>query len=166
MFNVLLVEEDMNYGKKLINKLAIKNKDFRLCGIVNNKKEIMYFLNNLEIDIILINLSFDDWKECIEMIKTEKYRNSVIIILNKKSEINNINKILKHYEFNYIIKSDNLNNDIENINSFLISKAITHISTKRKIEKKHIKEKIKKELNYLGYNLEYLGSKYCLRQSI
>ena len=120
MFNVLLVEEYMNYGKKLINKLAIKNKDFRLSGIVNNKKEIMYFLNNLEIDIILINLSFDDWKECIEMIKTEKYRNSVIIILNKKSEINNINKILKHYEFNYIIKSDNLNNDIENINSFLI----------------------------------------------
>lgn len=38
MINTMLIEKNINYGKKLISSLAVKNDNFRLCGIVNNKK--------------------------------------------------------------------------------------------------------------------------------
>ncbi len=42
MINVLLVEKDIIYAKQIINKLAKKNKDFRLCGFSNTVKELYF----------------------------------------------------------------------------------------------------------------------------
>lgn len=160
MINVLLVEEDMIYGKNFINNLARKNKEFRLCGITNNIEETKFILNNIQIDIILINLPPNKCQKMIELLGTKKCENSVILIFNKNNEINIINNILKKKINNYIVKSNNINKDIDIINSLFILKSTIKLSQKSKIEETQIKEKISKELKYLGYNIEHLGTKY------
>lgn len=160
MINVLLVENDMNYGKNLINKLARKNKEFRLCGLTNNIKDTISILNNIEIDIILINLALSECKKIINLLGMKKCENLVILILNEKNEINIINNGLKRRLNNYIIKSNDIGKDTDIIDSLFILKSEIHLSKKSKIKEMKIKSKINEELKYLGYNLEYLGSKY------
>lgn len=160
MINVLLLEKDMIYGKQLINKLAAKNKDFRLCGITNNRKEAILILNRIKIDIVLVDLSLNECQKMIKLIDERKYKNVYILILNKNIDINIINDVLKKKAINYIIKSNDISKDIDNISSLFISKETIQLSKKSKIKELKIKEKIYKELKCLGYNLQHFGSKY------
>ena len=63
MVNVLLVEEDMKYCKKLINNITVENKNIRLCAIASNMEEISFAVSNHNIDVILMDFKFSDYKE-------------------------------------------------------------------------------------------------------
>lgn len=157
--NVLLVENNMDYGRQLINILARKNKDFRLCGITNEREEVIFILNNICIDVILIDVPLNEFSEIIDLMDTKK---SVIVLLDEKSESQKSNYFLKNRSINYIVKSNSIMEDVNNINPLFISKNTIQFCKLSENEKLKVLKKITKELNTLGYNLELLGSKYLV----
>ena len=40
MYNVLLLEKDLDYGRKLINELSIYNNDLRFCSFIKSEREV------------------------------------------------------------------------------------------------------------------------------
>lgn len=69
MLNVLLIEENINYGTKLINLLASTSKLFRLAGIVNNLKDLKYILNYQKVELILFDMKVLDFENKEEKLK-------------------------------------------------------------------------------------------------
>lgn len=155
--NVLLVENNMDYGRQLINILARKNKDFRLCGITNEREEVIFILNNICIDILLIDMPLKEFSEIIDLMDTKK---SVIVLLDEKSKLQKSNYFFNN--INYIVKSNSIMEDVNNINPLFISKNTIQFCKLSENEKLKVLEKINEELNTLGYNLELLGSKYLV----
>ena len=161
MINVLIAEKDMNYCRKLINQINIKNPNLRICAIANNIKEIIHAIVNQQIDILIINLELLDCKKIkIEnYIDKRKYKKSIILLSNKKIGENDIG--FNVYVYDYILKSDDIVDDCKSINNMITTK-INFLINDNGIEEDKIKEKIKKELQYLGYNLSYNGTKYLI----
>lgn len=162
MINAILIENDISYGKKLISGLAVKNSNFRVCGITNNKKEILFLMDNIEIDIIIIDMPIDKCSPIMQLIEEKKKQTSVILVLDKNVEINNSYiDFLMNKKFDYNIKSDDIYDDANKINSIIISKFdIYNENINNKTNENKVREKINKELAYLGYNLKHYGSKY------
>lgn len=163
MINTMLIEKNINYGKKLISGLSVKNDKFRLCGIANNKKEILFLMENIEVDIIIIDMPIDECNLIMKLLEEKNKQTSVILMLDKNVEINNsyIDFFMNNKKLDYNIKTEDVFSDADKINSIITSKLNIHNETvnKRKNEEE-VRDKINKELSYLGYNLKHYGSKY------
>lgn len=85
MVNVLLVEKDMKYCKKLINNINIENKHIRLCAIASNVEEISFAISNHNIDIILLDLKLSDYNKIKnkKLISKEQLEDSTIMLLEQ-----------------------------------------------------------------------------------
>lgn len=73
--------------------------------------------------------------------------------------------MIKLIEKIYIIvlkKNDDMNKIVNTLNQLAIEKANNIIVNKNTVEEKIIKEEIKKELEYLGYNFAHNGTKYII----
>lgn len=159
MVNVLLVEEDMKYCKKLINNINVENENIRLCAIASNVEEILFAISNHNIDIILMDLKFSDYnkiknKKLISKGQLEDYT----IMLLEQQDVYNISLS----ENNYIVKSNNINEVSKSINKLVISRISSQSFLKKDSQENTIKAKIRDELSYLGYNLSYNGTKYLI----
>lgn len=146
MINVLILEKDLNYSKKIINKLSKINDNIRFCSVVTSLPEFYNYIKEKNFDILFINL------EMLNLIEPDffnKYNSSIILICSKKNITKNLlkNSVI-HY---YITKQDSIDS---------INKIVTEIINKKK--NNNIKELISKELNYLGYNPTHKGYQYLL----
>lgn len=159
MLNVLLVEKDMKYCKKLINNITVENKNIRLCAIASNVEEISFAVSQHNIDIILMDLKFSDYNEIKnkKLISKEQLEDSTIMLLEQQD----VSDILPSKN-NYIIKSNNINEVSKSINKLVISRVSSQRFLKKDSQENIIKKKIKNELRYLGYNLSYNGTKYLI----
>lgn len=87
MFNYLLIEKDLDKFKYLLNTISDFDSDLRLYYIADIGKESLDVIKSHDIDFILFDLNITDinYLEILDYIEKEKvYKNSVIIISNKK----------------------------------------------------------------------------------
>lgn len=147
MINILIVEKDFNYSRKIINMLSSKNNEIRFCGITTTITETLEFIKSNTIDIILIGSHI--------MQKTNptylnNIKNSIIILSNYDEILSNT-----HYSFNSISKKDSI--------SVLNNKINTIVNQNKKIPNiDNLKKIIENELIYLHYNPAYKGFNYLV----
>lgn len=155
MFNILLVSSDIDYYKKLINFLVNSNlQEIRLINFISNEQASLDIINNVDLDIILLDINLTNLSSFLNQIsytKREKLEFSIIVLSDIKTNLHINNSMI----FTYINKDNNFNSIIKSINNLIIQKGLSHYS-----HEIIIKEKIKKELEYIGYNLSYNGSRY------
>lgn len=155
MVNVLIADDNINFSKNLVNYVNINNNNIRIYAIATDGKEALEIINNTNnIDVIILDLKMPQYsgKEVLEKIKNKKrYEKSIIIISGE----NNLIQELENFELihSVINKGTSIQEIIYKINEI--------IEQKEKIKKeKIIKTKIINELQYLGYNVTYKGTRY------
>lgn len=146
MLNIVIIDRNINYAVNIMNE--INNNYIKIIKILSDKKEAIKVLNSLDnIDIVLMEYNFK--KEIFRKIKNkENYEKAFIIIANE--EISNI----KDNMIYSIIYKNNFK-EIDKIKELLNHKIMLQ-------ENLSIREKIIKELNYLGYNFSYKGTQYLI----
>ena len=159
MVNILIADDNIYYAKMLMDSLNDDN--IKVCNIATNGKEVIDILQNNNIDVVLLDLKIPLYNglEILDIIKEEqqkKYEKSFIIIsgdmelmLQTKDDPLVYSYVSKCSDFMKIYKT--INNLVE-------------IKQSEK-QTKEIRKRILEEMQYLGYNFKYKGSKY-LKESI
>lgn len=153
MLNLLIIDEDINNSRYLLNYISENSYQVRVHSIASNLAEGIKLLNTGLIDITLINVD-DDITSIITKLHTisdfyfEKYRKSIIVL---SKNINNI------YPDAYIYEYVSSKEDISIIYSKISEIAKNKIA---QLNNSILLSKINKELEYIGYNLSYNGTKY------
>lgn len=83
MLNILVVEENINFAKILINKIIQENKQLRLCTFASDEKEVLAAIEREKIDIILLDLQKINGLKILKFLeenKKEEYKKSIILI--------------------------------------------------------------------------------------
>lgn len=156
MFNVLIINNDFNYSKKLINYLSKNNPKVRIVGIATNTGEALHCLSSEDysIDIIIVKMSNSISNDLFHKLKQNdinKYNKSFIVISDEITK--DISKLYNFYLYSYIQNSNNFNIILNCLNTLI--KLI-------ELNRKTIQKKILKELHYLNFNDKLVGTKYLL----
>ena len=153
MVNMLIAHTDMLKLKKLVNEVTT-NKDIRIAKITTEGEETLKVFNQEEIDVALIEADLlaipeiDILKE-LEKKGKEKYRHSVIVVTE---EFEKIKKIIKNeIIYDYVLENTEYKEMMLKIEKMIKEKDI-----------KENRKRIIKELKYIGYNLEYVGTTYII----
>lgn len=162
MINILLVEKDMKYCKKLINTINLKNENLRICSISSNIKELSFAISKHHIDIIIMDLKYSEYIKIIEttLLNKRQYLNSIILLLSEDDIKNNI--IESQFIYNYFPKLYSIDKIVNCINCLATYKNYYKLEIINSLKENTIKQKIEKELNYLGYNFSHNGTKYLV----
>lgn len=158
MINILIVDDNIFYAKKLMDYIN-KSDKIKVTNIAINGKEAIEILNNRDdIDIFLLDLKIPKYNglEVLDMIneeKREKYRNSCIVI---SGEIELVNKLRNNYMINNVLQ--------KTISFSEISEKIMQLVKQKELyaEKCNIEKGIKKEMLHLGYNMSHKGTMYLV----
>lgn len=67
MVNTLIVDDNLDFSKQLINNIS-ESMDIRICKICTNGNEALEILKNSEIDIIILDMIMPDC-DGIELLK-------------------------------------------------------------------------------------------------
>lgn len=158
MINVLIVEDNIYYATNLMNLLNKCNNNIKVCGIAKNGFEALEILNQTNnIDVILLDFKMPGYNgdQILEkIIDKKKYIKSCIII---SGEINSVSKFYKNELVHSVIyKTIDMNTIIKSINELLEYKD----SLK---EASILKDKIIKEILYLGYDISHKGTQYLIK---
>lgn len=152
MQNILIIDSNINNSTKLLNYISEKSYQLRVHSISSNLTEGIRILNAGVIDITIINLNIDT-NHIINSLHTiseayfEKYKKSVLIISDTNCKNND------SFVYEYISPSENMQYTFAKINEIMKNKASNSNNS-------ILVSKINKELEYLGYNLSYNGTKY------
>lgn len=153
MFNLLIIEENPKQIRTMVNYIARKFENIRVCNIAYSVENCLNVLRTTDIDLIVIDVENNqnteiDLIKYIEKNKLYRYRESIIVKENQFEcqEISQTNQ----YVLSYINKID----EMENVMRELITKKRNRIYTNE------IKEKVHQELIELNYNYSYKGIKY------
>ncbi len=156
MVNLLIIEDDLYYIKNLINLLLSNNSNLRLYKISTDGKEALDIIlrDKKNIDIILLDLNLPNlngieiFKE-IESRKLTKYKKSIIVV---SGEIDLISQVIGNpYLYTYTNKLSGFETILKKLNDLIKIK---------EDEKKSLDYRIYNELDYLNYNLSYVGTNY------
>ena len=161
MINILFMIEDNTYRKNLINSLILKNENFRVAYISTELKDFNYVISNYKIDIILVNVNELICKKILhnEILNKKKYKKSVILIDDENIGLDiNEQKCI----CGVVCKKEDMNKTVNSINILINSKLLLSSKNIDCDKEKNIKNKIKQELEYIGYNLLHLGTKYLI----
>lgn len=153
MLNLLIVDKDVIHAKSVLNYISENSYQIRVHSIASNLAEALEILNTGFIDMTVINLDCEvhdiiETLYSINDIYFEKYNKSILILTNNTSEI---------YKHSYIYSYVNSSIDIPHLFSKLNKIAKSKTS---KIDNSILLTKINSELEYIGYNLSYNGTKY------
>lgn len=162
MNNILIITKDMNYFKCLMNRIHKDIKNVMICSIASTDKEIAYSLLNYNIDLVLIDATYEHYKE-LEMNKVitkGKLKKSIILISD--CEVDEIYIASSKYLYDYVIKSTDLATVIQKTKILVHTKESLEIFDRDKVKEALLREKIKKELLYLGYKNSHKGTKYMI----
>lgn len=162
MVNVLVVDDNLNYSKNLINIITSKNSKIRLYNICTDGEEAIEIINKhaKDIDIILLDLKLPNYTgieilEYLENNKFEKYKDSIIAI---SGELEFLLKIRTNkYIYSFINKVSSFDSVLKEINNLIKLK---------EAEKNSIEYKVHKELEKLNFNFSYIGTQYLFETII
>lgn len=157
MLNILLLQSNEKVAIELMNKINERSEKTKVCHIANSETETLKILEeNNNIDAIL--LIEEDNAQMIETIlqkieNLEKYKDSCVII-SKDKEAEHIKIAKDNRAITAILEQeDKIEKLAENIIQIFKSKENIN-------EHSELKNKIIKELLYLGYDISYKGTTY------
>lgn len=158
MQNLMIIDNNLAYISKIINKISSSISNLKIYNISQNINEAIQNIVDKNIDIIIININLSDI-DILKYIKEnniEIYRKSIIIIYKKTNSVIDINKSLyQQYVYNYIEYSENLDNLIDILRQIVLKKENTNNEI-------ILKNKIKRELKKLNFNFNHIGTKYII----
>ena len=152
MLNLLIIDKDVNHSMKLLNEFS-KNDEIKVYNITNSLSDGIDLLNTGIIDITIINLdcTFEEITNSFNQLSksyAEKYKKSIIILSNKISESDTTDLVAS------------VLNDDEDISKIYLKTSEIVQNKFYKINKVDLLAKINKELEFIGYNMSYTGTKY------
>lgn len=154
MIKTLIVEDNLNYVKSMMNLIINRIKEIHITNIATTIAEAINIIINNNIDLIFLDLKLPD-ATGIELINKIKNINSIkkpqIIVIS--SELSLIQEIKNKENFCIINKLK----DTESI--FNTIKEVTNQIKYMQNEEK-IKKRIMFELTDIGFNFKYKGSQY------
>lgn len=157
MLNMLVVDDNFDFAKILINSVSQQNRNVRLCHIATNGKETLDIINNkgLEIDIILLDLLLPKYNGCeilqlIQSMYLNRFQESIIVI---SGDLNMISKVKNSpLLFSSIPKMAGIEKIVKEVDLLIQYKEKSNV----------IEKSIINELTYLGYNLSHKGTQYLV----
>lgn len=158
MFNMLIVDDNIFYVKKLVNIIGDKIKNIRIFNVATSGLEAIDMLQRDDIDIILLDLKMPriNGLEILNSLSEEqkkRYENSIILVSGK------IELIVKARDnktvHGYVIKGSGTDNLIIKINEIIEEK-------NNVMKEKDILKKVIEEVQFLGYNQSYKGTTYVI----
>ncbi len=153
MIDMLIASSNTLQLRRMFNKISNENsRNIRISKVTTNEIETIEILNNANIDVALLDLSSLDGEKILNGIKENKkdmYVDSIIVMTKSFKDIKEI--IGNRMIFDYIIKDSNDEEILFKINRIV---EIKDIENKR--------NQIMQELRYIGYNIEYIGTKYLV----
>lgn len=155
MLNLLVVEDDIEQTKQIVNYICQNTNYIKLYGITSSGNEALEVIRNEKVDIIILDLKLED-SSGVEIIKelekekNEKYKQSIIITSGENTLVRKI--CHSSYVFNYFMKPLNFSKVLESLNI-----VIDESKYKEKIRKV-----IEKELKILNFNFTYEGTRYLV----
>lgn len=157
MINTLIVDDNLQYVKNILNTILNNFKEIRVTHIATTGKEAVDIITNNYIDLIFLDLKLPDFSgiEIIQRINFLNYiKNPTIIVISGDMSLSN--KVPREYNIcDVISKSENSDILYSRIKQIIHREIICH-------EKENIKEEISKELTKMGYNWKYKGTHYIL----
>lgn len=153
MLNLLIIDKNINNSKLLLNYISENSYQVRVHSIASNLAEGIKILNTGLIDITLMNVD-NDINSIIHNLHTisnaffEKYRKSIIVL---SKNIDNVSS--NSYIYEYVSSNEDISMIFLKINEIAKSK-------KTQLNNSILLGKINRELEYIGYNLSYNGTKY------
>lgn len=158
MIRTLIIENDLNYSKNILNYIINKFENLQLIYIATTYQESIEIISNSHIDLILLSLDLSNSYKIIEKIK---YLNIIkkLRIVALSQDIESINKIGNN---NQICET------IYKLESFEIicrkmEKVIYDMDYDNSIK---IKNFISSELLNMGDSIKYKGTQYILESII
>lgn len=158
MVNVLIADDNIEYAINLMNYINDKNTNIKVCNITKDGKETIEILNSKNyIDVVLLDykMPFYNGDQVLMQINNkEKYLHSCIIISGEIQSIANLtdNELI----YSVIYKTVSMDKVIEKINELSKYKETLKISS-------ILKNKITRELLYLGYDISHKGTQYLIK---
>lgn len=154
MINTIIIDDNIEYIKSLINSVICNLKNIRITHILTDGKEALNIIENNTVDLILLDLKMPKMNG-IELINKIKQMNSL--------NVPRIIVISGEVDYMYCLKNELIISDIINKNNmqnikFHLENTINSIHF---LNEEHlIREKIINELINLGYNFKYKGTHY------
>ena len=154
MINTIIIDDNIEYIKSLINSVICNLKNIRITHILTDGKEALNIIENNTVDLILLDLKMP--------------RMNGIELINKIKQMNSLNipKIIVisgEVDYMYCLKNELIISDIINKNNMQnikihLENTVNNIDF---LNEEHIiREKIINELMNLGYNFKYKGTHY------
>lgn len=136
MVKTLIVENDFQYSKNIINNVISKIDDIKLDYIATNEDEVINFVSENSIDLIIVDLEMTKINviEILEQLKNLDIIKIPQIVITSSETTKNTCKKIKRI--------------VDDINS--------------KINCFNIRDKVIRELIQKGYNLKYKGTIYMI----
>lgn len=158
MFNMLIVDDNIFYAKKLVNIIGDNIDNIRVISVATSGFEAINMLQKDNIDIVLLDLKIPriSGLEILNSLSEEQishYEKSIILVSGDFElilEARN-NKTV----YGYILKGSGIDNLITQINKIIEQK-------NSNMEEKYKLKKIIEEVQFLGYNLSYKGTTYII----
>lgn len=157
MIKALIIEDDLQFSKKIINSVISKFNNIQLSYIATTYKESIDILLNNRIDLIFLDLNVSDGRG-INILKELNYMNTIkkpqIIIISEDIKLTRL-----EYKNNYICETIN---KLETFESILdkIEKVINNFNCATNCSQ--IEALVTSEIIKLGYNIKYKGTFYII----
>lgn len=155
MINALIIDDNINYIKYLINNVISEVENIRVSHIATNGQEAINILKKENFDLIMLDLKMPNMSG-IDII--EKIKRMNLIKMPK------IIVISGEIDFIYCIKNNYIVSDIVEKNSSIVTiknKLENIVSNMKLLEKvEYAKEEIVHELLNIGYNFKHKGTQY------
>lgn len=156
MVKVLISDDNIHYATHLMNSINEKNNNVRVIGIAQNGLETMQKIKRNDIDIIILDLImpiFDGYWVLDRIKEYQKLNHSCIVISCDITEAYKIKNKPSIYKI--LSKNISMKNIVNNINEL--------VTYKEEIARENtIKNKIREELHFLGYNFSHKGTVYLM----
>lgn len=158
MINLLVIENDPEQCKNIVNYISQYSFNVKVYSIVFDEEEAMEIIKTQAPDVILMDLNLPHLQafnilNYVSRNKMDKYVNSIIVFSQK--QLINASFENNKYINSYLKKPVELKKIVIRLNELAI---INETNNKEKI----IRDRIIHELELLNYNFSYHGSKYLV----
>lgn len=157
MVKTLIVEDNIQYCKYIINFITSFSNNIQVSYIANDVEEALTILANNKIDLILLDLKIPKISglDILKELKENKcYNNPRVFLLSKDT------KLLYEASLNSLVESYSNKMEPAKVIYNKIQKVANNIE--KNIYSERIDIKFQRELSALGFNFKYKGTQYLL----
>lgn len=153
MFNVFIIDDNLDFVKNLINVITLSTSDIQICGIATTGAEAVAALQDRNIDILLLDINIPEYNglSILKNMTNQKLLNSVIVISSYTEYMNTL--IDNPFVYAFIDKIHVFEEINNTLNSYILFNS-------KKNNDFLLKNEIINELEYLGYNISHVGTRY------